>query len=125
MATSNGNSFGIKSVESDVVEHIALWDRIDERILVGATLKAGGSYPEGTVIYAGTPIAVKDGKLGGEAELNSTTPVGLTEVDVVMGSEFATFTIVKRGIIYADRTKATISDEQKKALPGITFVKEL
>lgn len=118
-----GKSFGNKKVESPVLERIALWDRIDEKLLVGATLKAGGSYPEGTVIPAGTPASVD--KLGGTITLNSETPEGLTENDVVMGSEFATFSIVKRGIIYVDRTKATISEAQKKALPGITFVKEL
>lgn len=118
-----GKSFGNKRTESEVLERIALWDRIDEKLLVGATLKAGGSYPEGKVIPAGTPIAVD--KLGGTATLDSATPDGLTENDVVMGSEFATFSIVKRGIIYVDRTKATISEAQKKLLPGITFVKEL
>ena len=118
-----GKSFGNKRTESEVLERIALWDRIDEKLLVGATLKAGGSYPEGKVIPAGTPIAVD--KLGGTATLDSATPDGLTENDVVMGSEFATFSIVKRGIIYVDRTKATISEAQQKLLPGITFVKEL
>lgn len=120
---NNGKSFGNKRTDSEVIERITLWDRIDEKLLVGATLKAGGSYPEGKVIYAGTPISVD--KLGGEATLDSETPDGLTENDVVMGSEFCTFSIVKRGIIYVDRTKATISEAQKKALPGITFVKEL
>lgn len=118
-----GKTFGNKRTESEILERISLWDRIDERLLVGATLKAGGSYPEGTVIPAGTPISVD--KLGGTATLDAATPDGLTENDVVMGSEFATFSIVKRGIIYIDRTSATVSEAQQKALPGITFVKEI
>lgn len=121
--TNYGNSFGAKHTDPVGLERITLWDTIYERILVGATLPVSTATPEGTVIPAGTPVAVD--KLGGTATLNADAPIGLTEEDVVMGSEFATLTIVKRGIIYADRTKATITDAQKAALPGITFVKEL
>lgn len=121
--TNYGNSFGNKRTEPVEVERITLWDTIYERVLVGATLKASDSYPEGTVIPAGTPIARKDGVVGGEAVLNSATPEGLTEEDVVMGSDFCTFSIVKRGVFYESRTKATITAAQKKVLSGITFEK--
>lgn len=123
--TNYGNSFGNKRVQGPTLERIALWDRIDERILVGYTLPVSETYPEGTVIPAGTPIASKDGKLGSEAVLNTATPEALTEEDAVMGSEFATLTGVKRGVIYIDRTKATITAAQKAVLTGITFAKEL
>lgn len=120
-----GNSFGNKRTDPVGLERITLWDRIDERVLVGAVLKVSDTYPEGTVIPAGTPVANKDGILGGEAVLNGTAPDGLTEEDVVMGSEFCTLTIVKRGVFYESRTKATITAAQKNKLTGITFVKEI
>lgn len=118
-----GNSFGAKHTEPVGLERITLWDTIYERILVGATVPVSDATPEGTVIPAGTPVSVD--KLGGTATLNADAPIALTEEDVVMGSEFATLTLVKRGVFYVSRSKATITEAQQAALPGITFVKEL
>lgn len=78
-----GNSFGNKRTNPVGLERITLWDRIDERVLVGAVLKVSDTYPEGTVIPAETPIANKDGILGGEAVLNGATPDGLTGITFV------------------------------------------
>lgn len=117
-----GNSFGNKVTAPVSVERIPVWDAINERFLGGAWLKVSVEVPEGTVIPAGTPIATD--KAGGEAVLNGTAPIGLTEEDVVMGTEGCSFTIVTRGVLYESRVKSTITTTQKGKLGGITFTKE-
>lgn len=117
-----GSSFGNKVTAPVGVERIPVWDAIDERFLGGAGLKVSHEVPAGTIIPAGTPIATD--KPGGEAVLNGTDPIGLTEDDRVMGPDGCSFTIVTRGVLYESRVKSTITTEQKGKLPGITFVKE-
>lgn len=118
-----GHSFGNTSAGPAEVERVVLWSDVYERYPVGAILKASETYPEGKVIPAGTPISVS--KPGGEATLNSSTPIGLTLDDVTMGADFCTLTIVTRGRILEDRYGGTAyTATQKKALPGITFIKE-
>lgn len=118
-----GHSFGNTSAGPVEVERIVLWERVDERYPVGAVLKVSDTYPEGTIIPAGTPVAVD--KLGGTATLNSSSPMGLTLDDVAMGADFCTLTIVTKGRIMEDRYQGTAyTSTQKKALTGITFIKE-
>lgn len=124
MANPNyGNSFGQKTVDPVGVERINVWDRTEEFWPAGATLKKSATYKEGDVIPAGTPVTVA--LPGGPATIGGNTPIGLTYEDVVMGSEFATLTIVVRGTVLESRSKATISAAQKTALNKIIFVKEL
>ena len=119
-----GHSFGNTSAGPVEVERVVLWSDVYERYPVGAMLKVSETYPEGTVIPAGTPISVD--KPGGTATLNSTSPMGLTLDDVTMGADFCTLTIVTRGRILEDRYSGTAyTAAQKKALTGITFIKEL
>lgn len=121
--TSYGNSFGRKTYNAPTIERINVWDRTDEFYPVGAVLPVSTTYPEGTIIPAGTPVAID--KVGGTPTLNSATPTGHTYEDVVMGSEFATLTIVTRGTLLISRVKATITEAQQTALKGqIIYVKE-
>lgn len=118
-----GNSFGIKENEAVKLNRITVWDRIEDFYPVGAVLKKSTTYPEGTVIPAGTPISVSE--IGGEATLNGNSPLGLTMQDVVMGPDCCTLTIVTRGTLLVSRIKATITSAQKTALKGqITFIAE-
>ncbi len=96
-----GHSFGNTSAGPVEVERIVLWESEYERYPVGEVLKPTTTYPEGTLIPAGTPIAVD--KLGGTATLNGSSPLGLTLDDVVMGADFCTLTIVTKGRIMEDR----------------------
>lgn len=122
--TNHGHSFGNTSAGPVEVERVVLWSKVDERYPTGAVLKASDTYPAGKVIPAGTPISV--GKLGGTATLNGATPIGLTLDDVVMGADFCTLTIVTKGTILEDRYGGTAyTAAQKKALTGITFIKEV
>lgn len=119
-----GHSFGNTSAGPVEVERIVLWEKVEERYPVGAVLKASDAYKEGTLIPAGTPISVD--KLGGTATLNGTAPIGLTLDDVTMGADFCTLTIVTKGRIMEDRYNGTpYTTAQKKALVGITFIKEV
>lgn len=121
--TSYGNSFGPKTYDAQTVERINVWDRTDEFYPVGAVLKASATYAEGTVIPAGTPVTID--KVGGTATIGGSSPTGLTYEDVVMGSEFATLTIVTRGTLLISRVKANITAAQQTTLKGfIIFVKE-
>lgn len=121
---NHGHSFGNTSAGPVEVERIVLWESVTERYPVGAVLKVSDPYKEGTLIPAGTPVSVD--KLGGAATLNGASPIGLTLDDVVMGADFCTLTIVTRGRILEDRYKGTAYTEtQKKALAGITFIKEV
>lgn len=118
-----GNTFGAKTYQSVGAERINVWDKTTEFYPSGAVLKVSDTYKEGSVIPAGTPVAVSTP--GGEASLNTASPVGLLYQDVVMGSEFCTLTIVTRGTILESRIEATITSAQKTALKGqIIFVKE-
>lgn len=124
MANPNyGNSFGKKTVDPVGVERINVWDRTEEFFPGGGVLKVSTTYKEGNVIPAGTPVSVA--VPGGAATIGGNTPIGLTYEDVVMGSEFATLTIVVRGTFLESRSKATITAAQKTALKQIIFVKEL
>lgn len=120
--TNYGQSFGNKIGEAVGVERVALWLSTNEFYPVGAVLKKSATYPEGTRIPAGTPVSVD--KPGGEATLNGTTPIALTYNDVVMGSEFATLTLVTHGTILESRCDATITADQKAKLVHINFIKE-
>lgn len=118
-----GNSFGIKVNDPVELNRIVVWQEIDEYYPVGATLKVSETYPAGSVIPAGTPVFVSE--LGGEATLNGATPLGLTQQDVVMGTQCCTLPIVVRGTILESRVKPTYTAAQKKALAGqILFIKE-
>lgn len=119
-----GHSFGNTSVGPVELERIVLWEKVEERYPVGAVLKASDTYKEGALIPAGTPISVD--KLGGTATINGTAPIGLTLDDVTMGADFCTLTIVTKGRIMEDRyTGTAYTATQKKALTGITFIKEV
>lgn len=117
-----GQSFGNVVGTAVGLERVALWLNADEFYPVGAVLKKSTTYPEGTRIPAGTPVYVE--KPGGEATLNGTTPMALTYNDVVMGSEFATLTLVTRGTLLESRCDATITTAQKAKLVNINFIKE-
>lgn len=119
-----GHSFGNTSAGPVEIERVVLWSDVYERYPSGAVLKKSDSYPEGKVIPAGTPISVS--KPGGEATLNSSSPIGLTLDDVTMGADFCTLTIVTRGRVLEDRYSGTAyTTAQKTALKGaITFIKE-
>lgn len=119
-----GNSFGPRFWPTAGAERINVWDRTEEFFPGGALLKASDTYPEGTVIPAGTPISVD--VPGGEATLNGGSPTGLTYQDVTMGTEACSLTIVMRGTLLESRIAATITSAQKTALKGrIIFVKEV
>lgn len=119
-----GQSFGNTSAGPAEVERIVLWESVQERYPVGAVLKVSETYKEGTLIPAGTPVTVD--KLGGPATLNGASPTGLTLTDVPMGADFCTLTIVTKGRIMEDRYQGTAyTAAQKKALTGITFIKEV
>lgn len=118
-----GDSFGIHENGSVKINRINVWDKINEIYPGGAVLAAGGSYTEGTIIPAGTPVSAK--VPGGAATLNSTTPIGFTMKDTPMGAKCCTLTIVTRGTLLESRVKATITATQKKAVAGqIIFIKE-
>ncbi len=119
-----GHSFGNTSAGPVEVERIVLWESVQERYPVGAVLKVSDTYKEGALIPAGTPITVD--RLGGAATLNGASPTGLTLDDVTMGADFCTLTIVTKGRIMEDRYQGTsYTAAQKKALTGITFIKEV
>lgn len=122
--TNHGHSFGNTSAGPVEVERVVLWAKVEERYPTGVVLKVSDTYPKDKVIPAGTPVSVD--KLGGTATLNGTSPIGLTLDDVVMGADFCTLTIVTRGTIMEDRySGTTYTAAQKKALTGITFIKEV
>lgn len=118
-----GDSFGPKTYPKVGAERINVWDKTIEQFPSGAVLKVSDTYPEGSVIPAGIPVEVATP--GGEATLNSDTPVGLNLRDTVMGSEAASLAIVTRGTILESRVNVTYTSAQKAALKGlIVFVKE-
>lgn len=118
-----GNSFGEKRYNPVGAERINLWDSIEERYPSGAYLAATSTNKEGTVIPAGTPVTITS--VGATPTLNGSSPTGLLEEDVVMGTMGCTLTIVTRGRFCESRSKATLTTAQKTALAGrILFVAE-
>lgn len=118
-----GNSFGEKRYNPVGAERINLWDSIEERYPSGAYFAVSATYKEGTVIPAGTPVTIAS--VGATPTLNGSSPTGLLEEDVVMGSNGCTLTIVTRGRFCESRSKATLTSAQKTALAGrILFVAE-
>lgn len=127
-----GNTFNAEKVDSIGVERISLWKSAREFFPSGAVLtkddyaSAGltDTTNVGDIVPAGTPIFVE--KPGGKPTFNGETPLGLTYEDVELGSEGCTFTIVTMGEFLESRTKATITEVQKKYLFGrISFIKEV
>lgn len=119
-----GNSFGPKDYPSVSVSTINVWQQIRHRIPVGLVLFASTTYPEGTVIKAGTPASGTE--IGGAATIGSSANLalqysGLVEKDTVMGSQCCTLSVVDDGDLMIDRISATISDAQKAALKKINF----
>ena len=118
-----GNSFGEKRYDPVGAERINLWDSIEERYPSGAYLAVSSTNKEGTVIPAGTPVTITS--VGATPTLNGSSPTGLLEEDVVMGSKGCTLSIVTRGRFCESRSKATLTSAQKTALVGrILFVAE-
>lgn len=120
---SFGNSFGEKRYNPVGAERINIWDSIEERYPSGAYLAVSSTHEEGSVIPAGTPVTIAS--VGATPVLNGTSPTGLLEEDVVMGSKGCTLSVVTRGRLCESRSKATITAAQKTALAGrILFVAE-
>ena len=118
-----GNSFGKKRYDPVGAERINLWDSIEERYPSGAYLAVSSTNKEGTVIPAGTPVTIAS--VGATPTLNGSSPTGLLEEDVVMGSKGCTLSVVTRGRFCESRSKATLTSAQKTALAGrILFVAE-
>lgn len=116
-----GGTFNAENGQQVSVGRIKVWHDVTEEIPGGATLLPSDSYPVGTVIPAGTPVEVSTP--GGTPTINSATPTGLSKDDRVMGSDGCTLTVVTRGMLYAKRIKATLTDAQKAHLKGqITFL---
>ena len=116
-------SVGEKKYDAVGVERINVWDSIEERYPSGAYLAVTSTYKEGTIIPAGTPVTIAS--VGATPTLNGTSPTGLLESDVVMGSKGAYLDIVTRGRLCESRVKATLTSAQKTALGGrILFVAE-
>lgn len=116
-------SVGVKKTDAVGVERINVWDSIEERYPSGAYLAVSSTYKEGTVIPAATPVTIT--AVGAAPTLNGTTPTGLLESDVVMGSEGVYIDVVTRGRLCESRVKATLTSAQKTALAGrILFVAE-
>lgn len=118
-----GNSFGEKRYDPVGAERINLWDSIEERYPSGAYLAVSSTNKEGAVIPAGTPVTIAS--VGATPTLNGSSPTGLLEEDVVMGSKGCTLSVVTRGRFCESRSKATLTSAQKTALAGrILFVAE-
>lgn len=118
-----GNSFGEKRYDPVGAERINLWDSIEERYPSGAYLAVSSANKEGAVIPAGTPVTIAS--VGATPTLNGSSPTGLLEEDVVMGSKGCTLSVVTRGRFCESRSKATLTSAQKTALAGrILFVAE-
>ena len=118
-----GNSFGEKRYDPVGAERINLWDSIEERYPSGAYLAVSSTNKEGAVIPAGTPVTIAS--VGATPTLNESSPTGLLEEDVVMGSKGCTLSVVTRGRFCESRSKATLTSAQKTALAGrILFVVE-
>lgn len=118
-----GNSFGEKRYDPVGAERINLWDSIEERYPSGAYLAVSSTNKEGAVIPAGTPVTIAS--VGATPTLNGSSPTGLLEEDVVMGSKGCTLSVVTRGRFCESRSKATLTSAQKTALAGrILFVVE-
>lgn len=116
-------SVGVKRTDAVGVERINVWDSIEERYPSGAYLAVSSTYKEGSVIPAATPVTIT--AVGAAPTLNGTTPTGLLESDVVMGSEGVYIDVVTRGRLCESRVKATLTSAQKTALAGrILFVAE-
>ena len=116
-------SVGVKKTDAVGVERTNVWDSIEERYPSGAYLAVSSTYKEGTVIPAATPVTIT--AVGAAPTLNGTTPTGLLESDVVMGSEGVYIDVVTRGRLCESRVKATLTSAQKTALAGrILFVAE-
>lgn len=116
-------SVGEKKYDAVGVERINVWDSIEERYPSGAYLAVSSTYKEGTIIPAGTPVTIAS--VGATPTLNGSSPTGLLESDVVMGSKGAYLDIVTRGRLCESRVKATLTSAQKTVLGGrILFVAE-
>lgn len=116
-------SVGEKQYDAVSVERINVWDSIEERYPSGTYLTVSASHKEGSVIPAGTPVTIAS--VGATPTLNDTSPTGLLESDVVMGSKGVYLDIVTRGRLCESRVKATLTSAQKTALAGrILFVAE-
>lgn len=108
--------FNASATDPVSVGRVKLWHEVARVLPGGAYLAPSEDYPVGTVFHAGTPMSVD--RPGGTPTLNGATPDGLLKDDTEMGSDGCTFTIVTEGEIYAKRTRAKITDEQKKHLFG-------
>lgn len=116
-------SVGEKTYDPVSLERINVWDSVEERYPSGAYLAVSSTYKEGTVIPAGTPVTIAS--VGAAPTLNGSSPTGLLESDVVMGSKGAFLDVVTRGRFCESRSKATLTSAQKTALGGrILFVAE-
>ena len=113
---NEGHSYNAPASAEASVGRIKLWHEVTRIKPGGAYLAPSDEYPVGTEFPGGLPISTE--KPGGTPTLNSATPDGLSRDDVVMGTDGCTFTIVTEGEIYAKRTRATITDAQKKHLFG-------
>lgn len=119
MSKNYGNSFGIKEYPTVGFRTINAWNRITSEVPVGAVLKAGGSYPAGSVVPLGTPVSTTE--IGGEATVGESADLslpysGLLKHDTVMGTDCCTLNIVNGGELLIDRIHAEISETQKAAV---------
>lgn len=120
MANYGGNSFPRSTAETHA-ERLPIWNYIDHSKLIGVAVLPDDTNPVGKKFPVGTPVQLSpDGSapLIGEAV---TKPDGLLRADVTMGEGGCTFTIVRSGSIRANLMEATVTDEQKAALPLIEF----
>lgn len=120
MANYGGNSFPRSTAETHA-ERLPIWNYIDHSKLIGVAVLPDDTNPVGKNFPVGTPVQLStDGSapLIGEA---ATKPDGLLRADVTMGEGGCTFTIVRSGSIRANLMEATVTDEQKAALPLIEF----
>lgn len=121
MAQNYGESFGRRLNGTVKVSTINVWNEIRSRIPVGLVLPKSETWPEGSVILAGTPASGTE--LGGTATIGSGADMsqrfsGLVEKDTVMGSDCCTLDVIDEGDLLIDRVSATITDAQKTALKG-------
>lgn len=131
MKTGYGNSFSSGKEKKVSLSVEAIWIQADKFYPNGMWVKKDSANTEGKKIPAGTPVGFDaSGNVvinpDNVADTGTGTPVGLTYEDAYVGSDGCSLTVVVTGTFNESLYEGdAITAEQKAALPGIVFFKEV
>lgn len=124
MKTNYNHGFNYGAGPDFKASVVAAWIKIDQFYPGGAFIPVDATNTVGKKIPLGTPVELD--KMNGTLKLGSaaTSPIGVTQEDVWIGTHGASIDIVTHGILNESLIEATITTTQKGKLSNITFFKE-